>query len=74
LERRILQLSAGKRDASDATLAGLDAQLSQMRPFERSEQQHVVSFDANGPDAIERVVGEIRRLMRTAGTQASRLS
>jgi uncharacterized protein len=64
LQRRILQRDAAKRDASDATIAVLDAQLSQMLPFEHSEQQHVVSFEANEPDAFQRLVGKIGRLMR----------
>ncbi len=66
LEQRILQRNAGGRDPSDATIAVLDTQLSEMRPLCAGEEQYVVSFDTAEPGATQRVIGKIRRLMQTA--------
>jgi uncharacterized protein len=62
LAQRVDDRSSARSDASDATLAVLDAQLREFEPFEPEEQSCVVHVDTGEPDAVSRVADEIRAI------------
>jgi aminoglycoside phosphotransferase family enzyme/predicted kinase len=59
LAARVIERSARHEGPSDATLSVLDTQLREIRPFEASEQSHVVPVDTSEPDAVQRVAAAI---------------
>jgi aminoglycoside phosphotransferase family enzyme/predicted kinase len=60
LAQRVDSRAQERKDASDATLAVLDAQLREIQPFEADEQRCVIHVDTEEPHATERVIDEIR--------------
>lgn len=60
LAEHILDRSASGTDASDATLAVLDAQLREFKAFGAAEQASVVAVDTQTPNVVQRVVQELR--------------
>jgi uncharacterized protein len=60
LAQRVTGRSLDRKDPSDATLSVLDAQLREIQPFEPDEQRCVIHVDTEEPDALRRVIDEIR--------------
>lgn len=60
LAQRVDDRSNEHKDASDATLSVLDAQLREIQPFEPAEQPSVIHVDTGEPGAVQRVTDEIR--------------
>lgn len=61
LAARVLERSARRRDASDADLSVLDAQLREIAPFETAEQGCVIAVDTEKTDAVKRVSDTIKQ-------------
>jgi predicted kinase len=59
LARRVLERSAQRRDPSDATLEVLDHQLRRVKPFEPSEQAHVIAVATAERDPVRQVMTAI---------------
>jgi len=57
-----LEERAGRKDASDANLSVLDAQLREITAFTLEEQQRVVAIDTDAPHPVERAVTGIEAL------------
>jgi aminoglycoside phosphotransferase family enzyme/predicted kinase len=60
LAQRVDARSQEHKDASDATLSVLDAQLREIQPFEPDEQRCVIHVDTQEPDPVQRVSEAIR--------------
>jgi uncharacterized protein len=60
LAARVTKRSIARGDASDATLAVLDAQLRELQPFTAPEVQRVIPIDTNGPGAVTAAVNAFR--------------
>jgi len=60
LSKQILDRPTHDADASEPTLAVLDAELREFKPFAPSEAPSVIAVDARSPHAVERVLQEIR--------------
>jgi hypothetical protein len=60
LAQRVDRRSQERKDASDATLSVLDAQLREFQPFEPTEQRCVIRVETGEPDAVRRVSDELR--------------
>jgi aminoglycoside phosphotransferase family enzyme/predicted kinase len=59
LAARLMERSRARKDASDADLAVLDAQLRTIQPFSASEQKHVITIDTNDTNAVQRVIASV---------------
>ncbi len=70
----LLERSARGTDASDATLAVLDAQLREFKPFPPSERADVIEVDARAPHAVQHVRQEIRSRLAEGITSAHPLN
>jgi predicted kinase len=60
LSQRVADRVREHKDASDATLSVLDAQLREMQPFEAEEERCVIHVATDEPHPVEKVVDEIR--------------
>lgn len=60
LAQRVEERAKERKDASDATLSVLDAQLREIEPFELAEQPCVIHVDTDEPHAVQRVTEELR--------------
>jgi aminoglycoside phosphotransferase family enzyme/predicted kinase len=60
LSQRVDERARQHKDASDATLAVLDAQLRAIEPFEADEERCVIHIDTEEPHAVQSVSEEIR--------------
>jgi predicted kinase len=60
LSQRVDERAREHKDASDATLAVLDAQLREFQPFEPEEERCVIHIDTQEPHAISTVIDGIR--------------
>lgn len=66
LAGRLMERSRVRKDASDADLAVLDAQLRTILPFSANEQRHVIAIDTGDPNALQRVVASVDALSDAA--------
>ena len=60
LAQRVDDRARQQEDASDASLAVLDAQLREFQPFEPAEEQLVIHVATGDADAVQSVTDEIR--------------
>jgi aminoglycoside phosphotransferase family enzyme/predicted kinase len=60
LRRRILARGDGGRDASEATLAVLEAQLREREPLDRAERHSTIEIDTESGIPYARIVGKLR--------------